>query len=652
MALEMRKEKYVLCLDRQPGGTLRVELRHPQKGRYFSFPAGVRLEYDGKICDCTFTQCQRKDDRLVFSLQAPSPEIAHAELTFVLGEDDIEVAFAATSSAELAVDSVELFREGSRGLYMVDCIRYFAPAPRNYQGINRAFHKSFCDCSMDGYFTPPPLNFSIGNQCGWVSFGLLDLPNSFHYQLSSRLGILVERPAGQIQTPAGAVYQAPRLLLTFPEDEWQGEALFRQKLVDKGLLTDTLPQKDNFPDWWQRPFVVTYGDQMLELQYNWYTDDDWGAPGYTQEWLSRWLDRAEKRLDSQNFTVMVDAFWQHRYSAQPKPDTQRFPNLRSFIDECHRRGHKVLLWTAPLIDNVGNGFVPLSQEMGVLSQDIVPGLDDGCRYIDFTSDRIVCYFDRISRLFFGDGKGELDCDGLKMDFLAYTQPPEKSRFQHPENGIGVKGIYRFYSLLDQAARKVKPDVLLNGSACDPRFDEVLHMNRLHDIQNVYEERETRARASVLAAPGMLVDSDGAIMLSSWVEETYLNAVIYSTPSLYYVNKFHDGISLSDEKMAALGRLLSLSARKPWGAVRFLSPGNWRLEREGRTLAASFDGHTLLLADRDGHSLHLFSWRDGMQTLPLFGMRPASLPEGFALTGDCLVGPLVSGRVFTLPLQQP
>ena len=649
MALEVIKQQYVLRLDQQQNGIWRVELRHPQEGRYLSFPVGVRLEYGGKVCDCTFFQYRREFDRLIFYRDMPSPEIAHAELIFLLGEDDIEVSFAATAASDFAVSSAELFREGEKGLYMVDCIRYFTPAPRNYQGINRAFYKSFCDCSMDGYFTPPPLNFSIGNHCGWVSFGLLDLPNSFHYQLTSRLGILVERPAGQLVTSTGRTYHTPRLLLTFPEDEWQGEALFRQKLLDRGVLTDSQSRKDTFPDWWQRPFVVTYGDQMLELQYNWYTDDDWNAPEYTQEWLMNWLDRAEKRLENRTFTIMVDAFWQYRYSAQPKPDIQRFPNLRGFIDECHRRGHKVLLWTAPLIDNLGNGFTPLSQEMGVLSEDLVPGLDEGCRYIDFTSDRIGEYFSRISHLFFGEGEGELNCDGLKMDFLAYSQPPEGCHFQHPENGIGVKGMYRFYALFNQAAREVKPDVLLNGSACDPRFDEVLHMNRLHDIQNVYEERETRARASVLAAPGMLVDSDGAIMLSTWVEETYLNAVIYSTPSLYYINQFHDGISLSEEKMAALGRLLSLSSRKPWGTVRYLSSGNWRLEREGKTLAASFDGHTLLIKDKNGREVHLFSWQDGVQTFPLFGMRPSALPDSFTVAEDCLTGSFVSGRVYTLPL---
>lgn len=67
--------------------------------------------------------------------------------------------------------------------------------------------------------------------------------------------------------------------------------------------------------------------------------------------------------------------------------------------------------------------------------------------------------------------------------------------------------------------------------------------------------------------------------------------------------------------------------------------------------ASFDGRTLLLRDRDGARLHLFSWDSGVHTLPLFGMRPAAVPEGWQVDGDTLTAQLVSGQVCTLPLAQ-
>ena len=652
MSVNIKKKCYAIQLETQSDGVFRVKLNHPQEGMFFSFPVGVFFTYNGITTNIVFSDVSvAGEDRLEFHARKPTEEIAAAVLAMELKEDDIVMSFSVEAAQPIRVESVELLRVGRFGLYMVDCINYFAPVPRNYNGINRAFYRSFCDCSIDGYFSPPPLNFSIGNRFGWISFGLLDLPNSAEYKLSPDLGILVEKPEGHLLTAAGCNYAAPRLMLTFPENEWQGEVVFREKLLEKGMIEDYSVQKESFPQWWQKPLIVTYGDQILELQYNFYTDADWGAPGFTQQWLEDWLENAEKTLGQPDFTVVVDAFWQHRWSPEPKPDVSRFPNLRGFIDECHRRGHKVLLWTAPFLDNPDNGFVPLSEQMGVLSKDTKQMFASTLRYLDFTADGIEAYLDRIARGFFGNGEGELDCDGLKMDFLASIHPVKDCNPQHPELGLGMRNLYRFYDLFDQAARKVKPDVLLNGSACDPRFDKVLHMNRLHDIQRVYEERELRARASVLAAPGILVDSDGAIMLSDWVEESYLNAVIYSTPALYYVRKFHDGRSLPDGKMKALGRLLELSGHKPWGDVVFISPNNWRLYRNGATVGAAFDGHTLLLQDKNEKELHLFSWREGIQTLPLFGLIPASVPEGFSVENGSLTGNLREGEVYTFPLKQ-
>lgn len=652
MSISIQKKCYAIQVETQADGVFRFKLNHPQEGMFFSFPVGAFLTYNGMTRNIVFSDLSvTGQERLEFRVSNPAKEIASALLSMDLNEDDIVISFSAEAAQPIRIESAELLRVGRFGLYMVDCINYFAPVPRNYNGINRAFHRSFCDCSIDGYFSPPPLNFSIGNRFGWISFGLLDLPNSAEYKLTPDLGILVEKPEGRLLTDTGSSYAAPRLMLTFPEDEWQGETVFREKLLEKGAMEDYFAQKESFPQWWQQPLIVTYGDQIMELQYNFYTDADWGAPGFTQQWLENWLDEVEEKLGIEQFTIVVDAFWQHHWSPEPKPDVSRFPNLRGFIDECHRRGHKVLLWSAPFLEDPNNGFVPLSQEMGLMSKDTKQMFDSTLHYLDFTADRAEEYLTKIAQGFFGNGEGELDCDGLKMDFLASIHPVKGCDHQHPELGLGVRNLYRFYEMFDKAARKVKPDVLLNGSACDPRFDAVLHMNRLHDIQRVYEERELRARASVLAAPGMIVDSDGAIMLSDWVEDTYINAVMYSTPALYYFRKFHDGRSLPDEKIQAVGRLLALSSRKPWGAVQFCSPGNWRLERNGKIVGATFDAHTLLLQDKNEKELHLFSWRNGVQTLPLFNMMPASLPDSFTVENGSLTGSFREGEVYTIPLKQ-
>ena len=148
-----------------------------------------------------------------------------------------------------------------------------------------------------------------------------------------------------------------------------------------------------------------------------------------------------------------------------------------------------------------------------------------------------------------------------------------------------------------------------------------------------------------------MDSDGAIMLSTWVEETYLNAVLYGTPSLYYIKQFHDRVAFSKEKMRSLGALLHLSGRKMWGEARFAGAGEWRLVRDGETVGATFGGQTLLMRDKDGSRFYIFSWKSGRQTLPLFGRQPAWMPEGFTVSGGELTADLTGGKVYEISLAE-
>lgn len=46
--------------------------------------------------------------------------------------------------------------------------------------------------------------------------------------------------------------------------------------------------------WWKNPFIVTYGNQMMEFQYNCYDDTDWGCDEFAEEWMKIRLERAEK----------------------------------------------------------------------------------------------------------------------------------------------------------------------------------------------------------------------------------------------------------------------------------------------------------------------------------------------------------------------
>lgn len=645
--MKINKKNYIFEYNKD---TNEVILYNSDGGRYLKMPASVLFTESGEEIQTEKPLYSFDNEKLTVSAKSLCNRFDTLTLSFILNDDSIEVDFSTEANEDVYIEQTELFRNGKKGMYMVDCIKYFTPAPRNNFGVNRAFENVCCDCTMNAYFAPPPLNFCIGNRNGWVAFGLLDLPDSYEYKMTPRLGILVENRGGKLLTKKGGTYNAPRLLITFPKTQWESISLFREELGKRNLLPE---KRKEIPAWWKRPLLVTYGDQMMDLQYNWYTSDDWGCESFTTDWLRMWLERAEKILGKNDFTVVIDAFWQYEFSAEAKVDEKRFSDLRKFIDECHEKGHKVLLWSAPLIDNPNNDFMTLAQKMGVLSPDILTrGIVNGTQYVDFTSDNIGKYFDELSRLFFSSNADALNCDGLKMDFLANLRNPDSDvHYQNPENGIGVKEMYRFYDEFQKAAQKIKPDVCLNGSGCDPRFENVMAMNRLHDIQNVYEERELRARASALACPNLLIDSDGAIMLTDWVKETYIKATIYSTPSLYYVNKFHDGIRLPDDEMIALKELLALSSKKTDGTPLYNENGDWELTDENwRVTAHTFGGDSLFVYDGK-EEFSVFSWNGGKLSIPVKGYSFIELPEGCSYDGEVLNIETEAGKVIVLKTER-
>ncbi len=616
-------------------------------GYIMDLPLNARINFGGKDLFFVNPCVKNEDGKIEITEENPCESLSEIKLTATFYEDCAVISFEALAKTDFNLFELELFRKGSLGIKMVDCLEWFSPQPRNYDGINRAFNKRFSDCSLDGYFSPAPLNFTVGNSNGLVSFGLLDLPNSYEYRMTTRLGVIVEKPCGHILTAAGEKYKSPRLILSFPSDEYEGISLFRKKLADFGVI-DEKSEHVSY-DWWKRPTAVTYGDEMMLFQHNWFNDDDLDSEAFNEEWLYDWLHRAEKRLGNTEFTVIVDAFWQYRSTPEALPDVSRFPNFRRFIDYCHERGHKVLLWSTPYLCNIDLPFESLAEKYDMLAPDFFSEESPRVKKIDFTSDNAEAYLKEICEKFFGDGEGALNADGVKLDFLTCQHNPEETAYKNASNGIGVKEAYRFHKLYSEAARAVKPDVLINTSVCDPRFENFASANRLHDIQKVHSEREIRARVSSLACPNLLIDSDGAIMISDWVKETYISAVVYSSPSVYYIDRFHNSVSWSDEEMNSLGALVSLAAKKPNGVPMFISEGNWWLKCGDEVGAASFDGETVIVFSNDGYA-YLFSWRDGEISIPFFKRNAEILPCGFALCEDMLSASVESGKVYKIKLK--
>ena len=639
-------DKYQLTYDSQKNT---IHVGSPEGNEIVSFPAEFKLSTEkGDIYLENPNYLFHNDELLVFH-NKPNKNIETIHLYFHCMPDCILIGYKIVLSqiASVRISSAVYFQKGEKGLYMIDCLKAFSPTP-----LQEGFYGRFKpQVSTFSTFCPPPLNFSIGNDHGLVSFGLIDLPDSLVFGMTDDLGILVEEPGNKKMVNGGGSYEAPRLLVTFPNDAWQGLSLFREKLITLNFHTPTPIENKIFPEWWKKPMVCTYGDEIMELQYNQFETDDWDNPKFNSQWFMDWLNSAEERLGYTDFTIILDVFWQNRFSADPIPDENRFPNLRNIIDTCHAKGHHLLLWYAPFIDNLDLGFEPASKRFGVVSD--TPSGVDNTYMIDFTHPDIQEYLAYLANRLFGKQKGDLDADGLKMDFLCFIRKPQDATYANPELGMGIKEQYRFYKLFGIEAAKVKKDVLLNSSVCDPRFEDIVPMNRLHDIHYFWWERELRARISALAAPGIIIDSDGAIMTSDWFEQSYIDAVLYGTPSLYYIRKFHDGVSISDEKMKALGRLLSLSSRKTNGTPIFYSYGNWQLINNQKVMGETIDGKTIILFDGKGYG-YLFTWKEGAQQIQLHGREVIKIEPPitqYRVENDAITGNWKAGIVYSLTLKE-
>lgn len=629
MKISVQKKHYTF---EYSDGFIRISNR---SGQLLYSPLSAQLVLaSGVVCQGS-GEAFLEDNKVILPYEELPEEIESASLTLQLFDEEIICSFCIKAKNDLAINKLEYFRKANKAIKPNDIEFAFAPAPRGAAGHGTMLYKKPCDASTNGYFAPPPFIMVIGNRFGKIAFSLLDMPNSKQFKFNNYFSVLVEAAGGNIKLKAGEEYHAPRLMLTFPTDEWQAMQDYYIKLKEHGAI-DPVPIEDkNLPQWWKRFVVDSYGDQMTQHQYNVYVADDWASADYNTAWLYKWLDTAEERLGTKDFNIVLDAFWQYEWSLDPVPDQERFPDLREFIDEAHRRGHKVLLWIVPFVEDKK---LHLSENEPTWAQRYC--VLNSVNSVDWTADNVEAYLrDYCHALLSGDD-GCLDADGVKLDGAQLTADPIRFRYANPEKGGGVRELMHFYKLFNKIAQSVKPDALINTSVVNPFFENDIHICRLGD-QSVRTEREERARISSLMAPNMLMDSD-SVVDSRYIKEDYLAACVYSVPYLYNTDMFNLGERPDDATMRALGRLLSLSDKKPYGRAVFVDYGTWQWETRGRITAACFDYDVILVFSEDGTG-YVFSWSSGMRELPLFGWKLAEDPDALQLRIDLTAGEIATFR---------
>ena len=572
-------------------------------------------------------------------------------MTFTLKKDCIEVSFGVTYGEETPIYEAKYFKDQNGGLKIQYFDRALTSQPRRNDCHNMDFYKNLPDCSLNGYFYPTMLNFTVGNEQGWVAFGLLDLPDSYQYKLLPDGSILTESCGGNKVIQAGETYNLPRMLITFPEKDWDFTTVFRQKLTEYGIYTPAKKPLSELPSWWKNPLVCTYGDELSTLLL---PDARMNDPRFNADWVRMLVDTAEQKWGIKHMNIVLDAFWQLHFALDPQVDEARFGNMRDFVDEMHARGHHVIAWCTPIFDNVNNGFITRSQRLDVLSNNYMEPLGiPGSYSIDMTCDNIQQYYDEVCQVLFGDGEGQYNLDGVKMDYIGLFRDPAKTGpYRHPEKGLGIKEIKIFYETFYRAAKKAKADALVNCSVTDPRFEGYIDQNRMHDTHAGNIEKEYRARLATSACPDLLIDSDGALMLADWAKHHYISAAIFSIPSNYYTLTYHDR-PLDDRDYIPMGNLLQFTVNKPDGHPVFESIGNWKLvDSQGNVNGRSINGNTVVYYPWEKNEKgYIFTWQNETVIIPLYGRKFGKLNipvEGYQVdyARDQVIIRLQPGRVYS------
>jgi hypothetical protein len=381
-------------------------------------------------------------------------------------------------------------------------------------------------------FAPAPWCFAVSVE-GWTALGLAapveeQTFTSFHYSGGTDGFSLALDYDGH--TAVDGEFTTPALVFQFGHDTPQAAIRAHADLLrDRGLAPEV---RTDVPRHWLEPMFCGWGAQhALALRFGQSTKDL-----STQRNYDAFLGHLAAHGVVPG-TVVVDDKWAGEY-ATCRPDETKWPDLRGWIAGRHDAGQRVLLWWKAW-DPAG-----APREACVTLPDGTPvALDPEHELGRRTVVAAVTHM-----------LGDLDADGLKVDFLAKT--PSGTVLRHAGQRWGAALLHAMLKLVYDTAKAVKPDALIVTHTPNPAFADVTDMIRLNDIRMLDAidpagpvVPHMRYRASVVAAacPGMPVDTDGwclpdrAELLAYLAEQPALGV-----PALYYAT----AMDLTGEELTA------------------------------------------------------------------------------------------------------
>lgn len=362
------------------------------------------------------------------------------------------------------------------------------------------------------FFTPPPFCFVArkGKEC--FTLGVTAEPGKHTYTefeyLGGRGGGLSISYEGYTKVEGHAVL--PAIHLIFGEDEYCLLEEFSK--IERPVL-----RQRKIHDWWMKPIFCGWGAQSAMARER-------GVPAPVlskQEFYEEFTADLDKKGLNPGI-IVIDDKWQAKYGLNTV-DTEKWPDMKAFINAMHEKGRKVLLWQ--------KAWDP-------------EGVDTELCIRDFSGNKIATdptnpgyrkiLEDSVRFMLSPNG---LDADGFKIDFTARI-PSSAGCLIHGKGIWGLELMREYLALLHDTAKNVKPDALIMSHTPHPYLEGKVDMIRLNDVNTrskVNEAMTHRAKLASAACPSCVIDTDNWPMpdKKTWLDYVRIQPKL-GVPSLYYL----------------------------------------------------------------------------------------------------------------------
>jgi Glycosyl hydrolases family 31 TIM-barrel domain len=401
---------------------------------------------------------------------------------------------------------------------IIDAYHYFAPVA-NYSGT---FLYPVTDSQSLGVhedpgerapapeqashlFSPAPLVFSFRRGAHWSSIGIGTRPGQYQFNGLEYSGSHQAGASFWVNYQGkthGTNFASPIAAIHFGVSPIATLSKYMRWMDASGFSTER-----RFPNvpWHRLPIFCGWAEG--------------GRDGQTQSNYDTWTEVLEQR-GLHAGTIVIDDKWMTNYGTL-EIDTQKWPDMKRFVDQQHQRGRHVLLWV-PVADREG-----LAANL-TITRNGVPILADVSNpdYETFLRAQIRHLV------------ADIGIDGFKIDW-EHT-PGNFTDITESRPLYGIEFGRRFHSILYDETHKWKRDALVETQTPNAVFRDSSDMLRLNDVFPGVRDVVSmmRQRAAIAHVAGWkLVDCDNAeaTTLAEWW--AYMKAQpSIGVPSLYFLSK--------------------------------------------------------------------------------------------------------------------